>query len=51
MDFQNCLIEANIATYKSTEVPYIESGSSWASNNNKEIYEKNGKKILGLIDW
>lgn len=47
VDFQNRLIEANIATYKSTEVPYIESGSSWASNNNKEIYEKKWQEDFG----
>lgn len=47
VDFQNRLIEANIATYKSTEAPYLETGSSWAANNNKEIYEKKWREDFG----
>lgn len=47
VDFQNRLIEANIATYKTTEAPYLETGSSWKSNNNKEIYEKKWREDFG----
>lgn len=40
VDFQNRLIEANIATYKTTEAQYLETGSSWPHNNNKDVYSK-----------
>ncbi len=47
VDFQNRLIEANIATYKTTEAPYLETGSSWPGNNNKEVYEKKWREDFG----
>ena len=44
VDFQNRLIEADIATYKTTEVKYIECGSSWKPCDNKSYYDRKWKE-------